>query len=225
MVQWQFIRRSLIHHWRINCAVALGVAAATAVLTGALLIGDSMRGSLKDLTLGRLGQIDELLITQHFFREQLVAELQTEPNFKQHYQTATGAILFPQGTLQAAESENQVDAISPVAGNVLVLGVRKEFWPLDLTEREDSIHPLDDQIVLNQTLADELQVNVGDLITLRLPANKQVSADSSLGNKEDRIRSIPRLVVSAIIPATEFGRFSLSPSQQSSLNAYVNLSR
>ena len=224
MVQWQFIRRSLIHHWRINCAVALGVAAATAVLTGALLIGDSMRGSLKDLTLGRLGQIDELLITQHFFREQLVAELQTEPNFRQHYRTATGAILFPQGTLQSTESENQVDAISPVAGNVLVLGVREEFWRLDLTEREDFIHPLDDQIVLNQTLADELQVNVGDLVTLRLPDNKQVSADSSLGNKEDRIRSVPRLVVSAIIPATGFGRFSLSPSQQSSLNAFVSLS-
>lgn len=224
MVQWQFIRRSLIHHWRINCAVALGVAAATAVLTGALLIGDSMRGSLKDLTLGRLGQVDELLITQHFFREQLVAELQSEPSFKEHYRTATGAILFPQGTLQATEAENQADATSPVAGNVLVMGVRQEFWRLDLTEREESIHPLDDQIVLNQTLADELQVNVGDLVTLRLPNNKQVSADSSLGNKEDRIRSVPRLVVSAIIPATGFGRFSLSPSQQSSLNAYVNLS-
>ncbi|MCS5632252.1 MAG: ABC transporter permease, partial [Pirellulaceae bacterium] len=117
-----------------------------------------------------------------------------------------------------------MDAISPVAGNVLVLGVREEFWRLDLTEREDSIHPLDDQIVLNQTLADELQVNVGDLVTLRLPDDKQVSADSSLGNKEDRIHSIPRLVVSAIIPATGFGRFSLSPSQQSPLNAYVNLS-
>ena len=128
MVQWQFIRRSLIHHWRINFAVALGVAAATAVLTGALLIGDSMRGSLKDLTLGRLGQIDELLIAQHFFREQLVAELQTEPNFKQSYRTATGAILFPQGTLQSTESENQLDAVSRVAGNVLVLGVRKDFW-------------------------------------------------------------------------------------------------
>jgi ABC-type antimicrobial peptide transport system permease subunit len=223
MVQWQFIRRSLIHHWRINFAVALGVAAATAVLTGALLIGDSMRGSLKDLTLGRLGQIDELLITQHFFREQLVAELQTEPNFKQHYRTASPAILFPQGTLQSTESENQADTVPPVAGNVLVLGVREEFWRLDLTEREDSIHPLNDQIVLNQTLADELQVNVGDLVTLRLPDNKQVSADSSLGNKEDRIRSVPRLFVSAIIPATGFGRFSLSPSQQSSRNAFVNL--
>jgi ABC-type antimicrobial peptide transport system permease subunit len=224
MVQWQFIRRSLIHHWRINFAVALGVAAATAVLTGALLIGDSMRGSLKDLTLGRLGQIDELLITQHFFREQLVAELQTEPNFKQHYRAATGVILFPQGTLQSTESENQLDTVSRVAGNVLVLGVQEEFWRLDLTEREDSIHPLDEQIVLNQTLADELQVDVGDLVTLRLPDNKQVSADSSLGNKEGRIRSVPRLVVSAIIPATGFGRFSLSPSQQSSLNAFVNLS-
>ena len=224
MVQWQFIRRSLIHHWRIHFAVAMGVAAATAVLTGALLIGDSMRGSLKDITLGRLGKIDELLITQHFFREQLVTELQTEPKFKQHYHVATGAILFPQGTLQSTDSENQVDDISPVAGNVLVLGVQEDFWQLDLTEREDSIHPLDDQIVLNQTLAEELQVNVGDLVTLRLPDNKQVSADSSLGNKEDRIRSVPRLVVSAIIPTTGFGRFSLSPSQQSSLNAFVNLS-
>ena len=31
---WRFILRSLAYHWRIHLAVALGVAAATAVLTG-----------------------------------------------------------------------------------------------------------------------------------------------------------------------------------------------
>ncbi|MEC7564480.1 MAG: ABC transporter permease, partial [Planctomycetota bacterium] len=223
-----FVRRSLLHHWRINLAVGLGVAAATAVLTGALLIGDSMRGSLRDLTLGRLGTIDELLVTQHFFREQLVDELQTNPDFKQHYHRATGAILFPQGTLQF---HSDVPAQTPdshqnnvhVAGNVLLLGVRELYWQFDLTEHSGSVHPGQNEIVLNQTLADELQVQVGDQVTLRLPENKQVSADSPLGNKDDRIHSIPRLTVSAIIPAKGLGRFSLNPSQQTSLNAYLDL--
>ena len=38
--------RSLSYYWRINVTVALGVAAATAVLTGALVVGDSVRESL-----------------------------------------------------------------------------------------------------------------------------------------------------------------------------------
>ena len=39
-----------------------------AVLTGALLVGDSMRGSLRRLLLDQLGQIDEVLVTDPFFR-------------------------------------------------------------------------------------------------------------------------------------------------------------
>ena len=160
MNHWQFVRRSLIHYWRTNLAVALGVAAATAVLTGALLIGDSMRGSLRDLTLGRLGFIDELLVTQHFFREQLVEELQTEPGFKQHYSQATAAILFPQGTLQfdiPPEPGNGTAGLDQVrvAGNILLLGIREKYWEFDITERGAFIHPGDKEIVLNQTLANE----------------------------------------------------------------------
>jgi hypothetical protein len=49
---------SLRLHGRIHLAVALGVAAATAVLTGALLVGDSVRGSLRHLALDRLGNIE-----------------------------------------------------------------------------------------------------------------------------------------------------------------------
>ena len=50
--------QSITHYWRINLAVLLAAAVATAVLTGALLVGDSVRGSLRDLTLERLGNID-----------------------------------------------------------------------------------------------------------------------------------------------------------------------
>ena len=51
-------------------AVACGVAVGTAVLTGALLVGDSMQGSLSAWRAG-LGRIDEVLLADHFFREDL----------------------------------------------------------------------------------------------------------------------------------------------------------
>src|SRR5437660_9044657 len=64
--------RNVTGHWRGNLAVLLGVAVATAVLTGALLVGDSLRGSLRDLTLRQLGWVDHVLISQHFIHEDLV---------------------------------------------------------------------------------------------------------------------------------------------------------
>src|SRR5262249_34023326 len=51
--------RNLLFHWRGNLAVFLGVVVGTAVLTGALLVGDSLHGSLRDLTLRRLGLSDQ----------------------------------------------------------------------------------------------------------------------------------------------------------------------
>ena len=49
--------RSLIHYWRQHLAMMLGTAVATSVLTGALLVGDSFRGSLRRLTVERLGEV------------------------------------------------------------------------------------------------------------------------------------------------------------------------
>src|SRR6187399_1795025 len=80
----QLILRGLAHHRRIHFAIALGVMAGTAVLTGALVVGDSVRGSLTHLALDRLGTIDEVLVTDRFFRTELPQELAAQPEFKQH---------------------------------------------------------------------------------------------------------------------------------------------
>src|SRR5437870_10390428 len=70
--------RNLFYHRRGNLAVFLGVALGTAVLTGALLVGDSLRGSLRALTLDQLGWVDQALVANRFFREKLAEGLPAE---------------------------------------------------------------------------------------------------------------------------------------------------
>jgi len=51
----RLLLRSLLHYWRTNAAVLAGVATAVAVLAGALLVGQSVRSSLQDLLVERIG--------------------------------------------------------------------------------------------------------------------------------------------------------------------------
>ena len=51
--------------------LVLSCAVASSVLAGALLVGDSVRGSLEDLTLERLGAIDFALVGSSYFRQEL----------------------------------------------------------------------------------------------------------------------------------------------------------
>src|SRR6185436_11401890 len=53
MSRFQLVLRSVSHHWRTNLAVLLGVVAGTAVIGGALIVGDSVRASLVQMTLDR----------------------------------------------------------------------------------------------------------------------------------------------------------------------------
>ncbi len=67
------LARNLAWYWRTNVAVLLGVATAAGVLGGALLVGDSVRASLRELVLARLGGTQYVVSRNGFFREQLAA--------------------------------------------------------------------------------------------------------------------------------------------------------
>ena len=75
MTPGRLLLRNLVYHWRGNLAVLLGVAVGSAVLTGALLVGDSLRGSLRDRAERRLGGIDAAMVSGRFVRQQLAFSL------------------------------------------------------------------------------------------------------------------------------------------------------
>ena len=71
----RLLRRSLAFHRRSNIAILLGVTVGTAVLTGALLVGDSLRGSLRDRALRQLGWVEEAMVSGRFVRQWIAKEL------------------------------------------------------------------------------------------------------------------------------------------------------
>src|SRR6058998_2759943 len=85
----RLILRSLSYYWRTNVAVVLGVATAVAVLAGALGVGDSVRGSLRDLVLQRLGNADRAVLSAVFVRDALAGELGKSPSFQASFSAAS----------------------------------------------------------------------------------------------------------------------------------------
>ena len=82
--------RGLAYFWKLNFAVLLATAVNTAVLTGALIVGDSVRGSLRDMTLDRLGNIELALVVERFFPQSLVDRLKESDGFASVHSGAAG---------------------------------------------------------------------------------------------------------------------------------------
>ena len=61
MSRFRLVLKSFLHYFKANLLVALGVAISTTVLTGALIIGDSVRYSLEQTTFYRLGNTTHLV--------------------------------------------------------------------------------------------------------------------------------------------------------------------
>src|ERR1700686_4098120 len=74
----RLILENLLYHWRGNLAVLLGVVVGTAVLTGALFVGDSLTGSLHAMAREQLGWVDQAMVAGRFVRAKLADEIQAE---------------------------------------------------------------------------------------------------------------------------------------------------
>ena len=150
------MRRSLRYYWRTNLAVVLGVAVAAAALVGSLLVGDSVKGSLRELALERLGRTDYALEAQTFFREQLADDLRSSP-----IEGGTFELLSPAIVLTGTAKHLSSGAVIP---RVTVLGVRDDFWGLGNRKPPEGLNGR--RIVLNQSLAEDLGAVKGEALIL-----------------------------------------------------------
>ena len=207
MSLFRLILLSVRHFWKMNVAVACGVAVGTAVLTGALLVGDSMQGSLRDLVLAGLGRIDEVLVADHFFREELAGD-------KSSGSPAAPVILY------SASVETVHPAPPARVDQVNLIGCDERFWQLGNGAPPAPLKR--DEIILNEPVARLLAVKEGDSVMLGLPKTGGIPAESAFGRKRVSVDTM-RLKVARVIPAEGLGRFGLRPNQRAPRNAYISL--
>ncbi len=217
MTKWRLLFLSLLHHWRANLAVLLGMAVGAGVLTGALIVGDSIRASLRRMTLERLGKIDYAMTAPRFVRQEISDELMKSGEFQKDFSSVAPAILL-QGSAENTET-------SSLATKVNILGVNDGFWKLDSesSPAADAAHaPNGREVALNQELARAIGVKSGDAILIRLDKPDPIPIEAVAGRRTERTVAL-RLTVGAVLPNSGLGRFGLMPSQQLPLNVFVAL--
>ena len=211
-------RRSLIHYWRTHLAVLMGVVAATAVIGGALLVGDSVRDSLRQMSLDRLGGVDHALVGHRFFRQQLADDLLTVAR------STTELTIAPAVVLQAgAIHEN--DGTTRRAAGVHVYAADERLWSIwEADGGADGLAPPEaDDVVLNRRVASALGVDVGDEVSLLIEIPAAIPRDTLLGDRNETVTELPLTVSGVAEDETTPGRFGLNPAQQLPLNAFCNL--
>ena len=196
------VLRGLTYYWRTNAAVVIGVATAVAVLAGALLVGDSVRASLRALVEARLGRADAVVLSLGFVREQLAADI-----------GATPAVMV-QGFVSGQENGRRV-------GQVLVYGVDDRFWAF---HGADVTGPGERDAYLSGPLARELAVAAGDAVLVRVQRPSEIPLESVHGRKDDVGRTM-RVTVRAVLGSGSLGEFSLRPQQGEVRAVFVPLAR
>ena len=211
--------RSLRFHWRAHLGVLLGAAVGSAALIGALVVGDSVRGSLRDRALERLGQIQFAMAPQErLFRAELASDIGI--CFQRHY-------LFPKrgGTMVAAlrlpATATSADG-SARANHVEILGVEPNFAALS---GNGLFPPLSQTgVFLNAPLARQLRVRVGDVILLRGRKPAALPLEAPVSPRSTGLFAL-RLTVEGIVSDASLGDFNLQASQVPPLNAFLPIER
>src|SRR4030095_101917 len=169
------IFRSLQHRWRQHLGVLLGAAVGSAALIGALVVGDSVRGSLRQQALERVGWVDAALApTDAFFTDALAASIQG----------ATGTITVHRAVaaLRLPATASLPDG-SARANRVFILGVRSNFWPAKVAD-EFAAMPRQ-SVIINDALAGQLHARPGDRLVFRVHKPSALSRDVPITPQRD----------------------------------------
>lgn len=208
----RLILRSLAHYRWTSVGVLLAAALGTAVLTGALLVGDCVRYGLKHRVELRLGRIQTAVIGgDRFFRQQLAEDLS-----KRLAADVAPAILLPAVAINP-ETDRRVNSVQ-------LIGM-PDFNPLNLlipmTNTSMAIHP--GYSFPNEALARRLGIQDENEIVLRVSKPGLLPRDVALAGPDESSIAF-RLTCRILEPEEGFGDFNLFANQAAPLNIFVPIS-
>ncbi len=219
------IFRTLWYHRRTNVGVMLGVALATAVISGSLLIGDSMRYTLRRTAMLRLGATDFAIAPgDRFFTNDLAQRLNSQRQKREDVEDTEGkvggvaSVIVGQGAVTTPNGRARANQVQVVGVDA---GMGKFF--------EGMVVPEPGQAYVNDALARQLGLEVtghgdgamAEGLVVRLPRPVSVPGDAALSNHRDAVLAMNVRAMGLVTPE-QGGRFSLRAEQSEPMNLFVN---
>jgi ABC-type lipoprotein release transport system permease subunit len=219
------IRRSRRFHRRANFALLLGVAVGTAVLTGALLVGDSLRGSLRERALANLCGIRHVMspgrfVNPDFGNDSIQRFIYLPASANANGRTASNLIVHDNPTIFL--DRHQVPTSWDPSWRIweAFRFVRNRSLPA-ITPVTRMLSP--GVAVVSQTVSRELGVAQGDTITVSVPRTQKIAPDSPLGRKNsDEAKIRVDLPIHEEADSSFLVNFNINPAAAPSRSIYVD---
>ncbi len=210
MTFYQYICKTFAHYFGRNLLVASGVAVSVAVLTGALIIGDSVRFSLEQTTHIRLGKISHVItVTDRFFRSGLASEMARETGF------AIAPALMLEGIAVADGGQQRLNKVQVIGIDDMFAQVAGMNQPFGITGNE---------VIISENMAMRLQVQPGDAFLLRVAKASLIPKNAPFVSDTESSIAI-RVSVKSIAGKCDMGHFNLKNSQSAPFNLYISIDR
>ncbi|MBY0512381.1 MAG: hypothetical protein K2P78_00530, partial [Gemmataceae bacterium] len=210
----RLVLRNLRYHWRGNLAVLLGVAVGSAVLTGALLVGDSLRGSLRARAERQLNGFDAVALFRHPVRAEVGAGLPGR----------TAPVLVLPGSARLVTAGDDPDA--PAVGGVTVIGLHRRLIAPGARMHYEFGKEIGRGVILSPRVAERLGIEGGGRIRLGIETPSDLPRGTLLAKKSlaDVTTGVTLRVGGVLDPDDPWNDFSLSPGPAAPLNVFVLLS-
>jgi ABC-type lipoprotein release transport system permease subunit len=207
MTTFRLIIQNLRHYIWSSLATAAGIAIASAIIIGALIIGDSLRQSLKQIVYYRLGDASHTITAgDRLFTQQLAYNI-AESNILK-----AAPVLKSEAIVSVQESDARVSKVQ-------IWGIDSMFAEVtgaDLEELEK------DGLIMSGNLAERLNVSPGDFILLRIRTINSIPSNTPFVSEEGQTIT-RRMPVSRIIGKKELSHFNLQSSQTAPYNIFVSI--
>jgi len=204
---FSLIIRSFKYYFKGHFTVALGIAITTAIITGALIVGDSVKYSLEQTTRYRLGEITHAVNTgERYITQSLGSKISDKTDLK------TSAVLKLKASGFVSGGEYRLKDIQ-------VWGIDDNFTDLVGTSFPYDSIP-NGEIIVSENLASRLMLEKGDMLLLRINKASAIPLNTPFVSEENQTVS-RRFKIFDIAGKTDFGRLNLKISQTAPFNVFI----
>lgn len=203
----RYLIRSLYYYRKQHMALFLGITVTATVLIGALIVGDSIRFSLKRMVDLRLGKTRFALTSGSRFMD---AGLATKLNWR--LQVPAAPVLLLKGIVIDPDSGTRIN-------NASIIGMDSAF---NTFNSQSLPVPANNEAIVGQNLATRLGLEVGDELLIRVESAGQIPVNSPFAQEPPPTIAMRHRVI-AIATDDQLGRFSLGNEQTTPYNVFVSL--